>query len=70
MFSIIKEKSNDSEDYFMSCSYLAINNSKITDKFEFNDNYLKIYDFGSETVVDKLREIRIKSTDEFENLMK
>jgi len=54
----------------MSCSYLAINNSKITDKFEFNDNYLKIYDFGSETVVDKLREIRIKSTDEFENLMK
>jgi len=41
LFSIIKEKSNDSEDYFMSCSYLAINNSKITDKFEFNDNYLK-----------------------------
>jgi len=71
LFTLSKEKSSNENDWFITSSYLSIVNDKITDRFlPNNESNLKIYDFGTETVVDKLKEIRIKSTDEFANLMK
>ncbi len=70
MFNILNEKSQLNEG-FMTSSFFSVHNEKISDRFNpQNDSSFKIYDFGPETVVVGLKEIRIKSCEEFFNLMK